>query len=260
MSAMQISVFSHECGGNMPVSIVLPTFEKNASKLDRSSCKTLWLLHGGGGDHTSFLCRSKIALYAIEHSIAVVMPFVGRCHYANIPDLGNFFDYLSDELPSLLRSTFPLSPEREDNFVCGASAGALGAAKLAFTFPERFAAVGLFSVPPLRPALFETKHHEELPLSRRLKRIFGDDLSACDGGPDDIESLIESYARYSAESFPLKVFTACGDIDPGLQTHLACLDQLKANGVPYHSETIRGAHEWRVWDKALEDYVEWMLR
>ena len=51
-----------------------------------------------------------------------------------------YWTFVTEELPQLARSFFPLSEKREDNFVAGLSMGGYGALKWAFRKPHQFSA------------------------------------------------------------------------------------------------------------------------
>ena len=68
------------------------------------------------------------------------MPSVGRSWYADMVNGPKYWTFISEELPAIARSFFPLSDRREDNFVAGLSMGGYGAFKLVLRFPDRFAA------------------------------------------------------------------------------------------------------------------------
>ena len=50
----------------------------------RGGYKTLYLLHGAGGDYASWLLKSRVADYAEGNNIAVVMPSGNNKCYVNI--------------------------------------------------------------------------------------------------------------------------------------------------------------------------------
>lgn len=52
------------------------------------------------------------------------MPQVHRSFYTDMVEGGSYWTFISEELPALARSFFPLSHKREDNFVAGLSMGA----------------------------------------------------------------------------------------------------------------------------------------
>ena len=54
------------------------------------------------------------------------MPAVGLSSYADMAHGGAYYTYVSKELPKIMRSMFPLSDRREDNFIAGLSMGGAG--------------------------------------------------------------------------------------------------------------------------------------
>jgi putative tributyrin esterase len=100
----------------------------------------LWLLHGLSDDHTIWQRRTSIERYVDTLPLAVVMPAVHRSWFTDM-NLGyRYWTFISEELPAIVRSLFPISERREDNFVAGLSMGGYGAFKLALRHSERYAA------------------------------------------------------------------------------------------------------------------------
>ena len=96
---------------------------------------TLYLLHGLSDDHTIWQRRTSIERYVSLLDLAVVMPAVHRSFYTDMAHGYRYWTFISEELPALARSFFPLSDAREDNFVAGLSMGGYGAFKLGLTHP-----------------------------------------------------------------------------------------------------------------------------
>ena len=80
----------------------------------------------------------------MEKNLAVVMPDGYNSMYADNPWGGNYFSYLTKELPAMLRSFLPLSPKREHNFIAGLSMGG-GAFKAALLNPRQYAVAASLS-------------------------------------------------------------------------------------------------------------------
>lgn len=55
---------------------------------------------------------------------------VNRSFYTDMDAGYKYWTFISEELPALARSFFPLSEEREDTFIAGLSMGGYGAFKL----------------------------------------------------------------------------------------------------------------------------------
>ena len=75
----------------------------------RGGYKTLYLLHGAGGDHTSWVLNTRIADYVNNRNIAVVMPSGKNRFYVNNEYGKNFYIYITEELVSQCEQWFDIS-------------------------------------------------------------------------------------------------------------------------------------------------------
>ncbi len=130
MAYMQLNFSSQYLGGSHPVSVILPERPNGMSAKEFYSSgkkyKVLWLLHGSYDDHTAWVRKSNIEVYACEKDLIVVMPNALNSNYANWPQFGlgyNMYDYLFEELMPLVYNWLPASPKREDNYIAGLSMG-----------------------------------------------------------------------------------------------------------------------------------------
>ena len=81
----------------------------------RGGYKTLYLLHGAGGDHTSWVLNTRIADYVNNRNIAVVMPSGKNRFYVNNEYGKNFYTYITEELVSQCEQWFDISRKAEDS-------------------------------------------------------------------------------------------------------------------------------------------------
>ena len=93
----------------------------------RGNYKTLYLLHGAGGDHSSWLIKSQIAEYVENKNIAVIMPSGENKCYVNNRHGKNYSDYITGELIQKCETWFPLSINKKDRYIAGMSMGGYGA-------------------------------------------------------------------------------------------------------------------------------------
>ena len=89
--------------------------------------KTLYLLHGAGGDHSSWLINSRVADYAEHKNIAIVMPSADNKCYVNNRHGKDYSDYITKELIDKCEAWFSLSQNKEDRYIAGMSMGGYGA-------------------------------------------------------------------------------------------------------------------------------------
>lgn len=249
----------------VPVSVILPDATEKR-RLDNGKFPVLWLLHGATDDHTMWQRFTSVELYAQKRGIAVVMPSVETSFYTNT-DGGRYFDYVTEELPRVLRARLPLSERREDNFVAGMSMGGHGTMKIGFTKPENYAAMGIFScanfIDMMRGGGMVDGGRRRHPLNFIRWQVFNvkneaGDLDECHGTEHDNRYLAK-LASESGKPLP-KIFACCGCQD-------GCHDDEKSD-MAYFSSLPRpydvtffdgdGVHYFDFWDRWLNVFIQWL--
>lgn len=214
--------------------------------------KTLWLLHGMSDDHSIWLRRTSLERYVASLGIAVVMPRVERSFYTNMYHGARYWDFISEELPALARSFFPLSAEREDNFVAGLSMGGYGAFKLALGCPDKFA-VGA----SLSGALLIPKRLEHLPDDRSAEwlRIFGPPETV-EGSENDLVKLATDLVN--SDGPRPRLYQWCGTDDFLYPQHTEFQQVAAEIGLEVTTEEGPGGHSWDRWDRQIQRVLEWL--
>lgn len=211
---------------------------------------TLWLLHGLSDDHTTWLRQTAIERYVGDLPLAVVMPAANRSFYQDMAAGARYWTFVSEELPALMRSWFPLSDRRADNFVAGLSMGGYGALRLGLAHPDRFAAIASFSgaVDPVR-----IKPDEFWMRERAM--MFGD-LDAVPGSDTDLFALAERVAQGSDPRPP--IYQYCGRADVLYEHNVRFHKHLEA--LSWESVWVRdsGGHTWDRWDTQIERALAWL--
>ncbi len=210
---------------------------------------TLYLLHGLSDDHTIWLRRTSIERYAAPLGLAVVMPNVHRSFYTDMAHGNRYWTFVSDELPAVARSFFPLSEAREDNFVAGLSMGGYGAFKLALSHPDRYAAGASLS-----GALNMANRLDALD-SREMRDVFGEP-SEFRGSPNDLFHLAQELAEGKGPR--PKLFQCCGTEDFLYEDNQAFLEYARKLGLEIHYEEEAGSHEWGYWDMKIQSVLKWL--
>lgn len=203
----------------------------------------LYLLHGLSDDHTAWHRYTAIGRYAEEAGLAVVMPAAGRSVYANEAHGHRYWDFVSEELPAVVRSFFRVSERPEDTFVAGLSMGGYGALKLALTHPHRFAAAASLSGGLDQRNLMQAPHRAEL-----MERVFGGSVS----DENDVFTLL----RHASDVPPL--YLSCGTEDPLLPGTRRFAEDATAAGLDVTLDLRPGSHEWSLWDDVIEDVIAWL--
>jgi len=214
-----------------------------------SKRKCLYLLHGLSDDSTAIVRLSRAELFAREADIVVVAPSAGRSMYCDNVLGQDYFSHIADELPGYLELVMGLSRKREDNYIAGISMGGMGAARIALTYPERYAAVGLFSglldIKLMMPFITDEQRNEFPFLMLDENNI--------DSTPVNPINLLN--AKKHAD---LKIIVRCGFSDNLYPMNQAFYDKAKGLGLNVTGIFEPGEHEWRIWDRYIEDFTKMM--
>jgi len=215
----------------------------------REKLQTLYLLHGLSDDDTIWTRRTSIERYVAPLGLAVVMPQVHHSFYTDMKYGNKYWTFLTEEIPSIARSFFPLSDAREDNFVAGLSMGGYGALKWALNYPEQFcAAASLSGVTDIVKRIKTSSPEDGLfPL------IFGtEDIS---GTKNDLFFLIESVSKLKEK--PL-IYQACGTEDFLYEDNIRFKELCEKVNYKITVNFGPGEHEWGYWDTTIQDVLEWL--
>lgn len=257
MAIFTMNLLSNALMKETQVTVILPCFnEYEEYNQPDEKFQTLWLLHGGGESFTQYTTRTNIYRLANNNKVAVVLPDTGTNHYNNIPGGPSYYDYISEELPALLRKHLPLSDKREDNFIFGHSMGGYGAFKCAMDHPENYGAVGLLSTGPQSALQLRSLGIGlETPGFDRYTRIFG----GTDKIPESINDPWWMLAKAVQEkkNLPL-IFDGCGTDDRIYAAYRAFLDYADSLGVKIDRWEAPGWHSWDFWNQGLEKFFEWL--
>ena len=213
---------------------------------------TLYLLHGYSDDHTAWQRQTSIERYAIRLGLAVVMPNAHTSGYANMAHGNNYYTFISEEIPAVMRGMFPLSDKREDNFIAGLSMGGAGAMKIGLAHPEQYAAIGCLS------AGLGNFHNQENPTPQQIKQrfmLYGDrDLTGTE------EDAVHSAKVILQEGKPVpRIYHACGTEDtlalPGARKTRDFFQSFPGNPFGYVYEVNPGIHNWDFWDEHIQHFL-----
>lgn len=256
MALIQCDFFSEQLGMSCSMNVILP---QNTTRQIGMQCNshsgrhpTLWLLHGLSDDHTIWGRRTNIERYVASLGIAVVMPAVHRSFYTDIDTGSKYWQFISDELPAIARSFFPLSDKREDNFVAGLSMGGFGALKLALNHPENYIAAASLSG-ALDPLGFIDESEEH---SKEFLPVFGPKGSIQRQRSD----LVDLSTKLKKSQAPCpNLYMACGDEDFLFDVNNHFAHHLKEISYDHIYEVDPGySHSWDYWDMAIQRVLQWL--
>lgn len=262
MALIECKFFSEILGEATAMFVIIPTAifgdsvrgGKMSERGTKARYQTLYLLHGLSDDYSSWLRYTSIERYAQQKYLAVVMPAAGKSFYADMKHGSRYWTFISEEVPRVARSLFPLSAQREDNFVAGASMGGYGAFKLALRKPESFMAAASLSGAADLSNLVDMSSREPA-LRRLLENIFGDP-EGIKGSDNDLFYLMQKLKEENRE-IP-RLYQCCGQQDPRFALIDKFKDFAKGLGVELTYAESPGGHDWSYWDNSIRDVLEWL--
>lgn len=243
MAYISVEFFANTLGMCTKARVILP------DRIDPGRpVPALYLLHGLSDDETIWSRRTALELYASSYYLAVVMPDGNRSFYSDMQSGAAYFKYVTEELPSLMESYFPLSGSREDRFICGLSMGGWGALKAGLNLPGRYAAIGALSavtdiswIKETNPALY--------------RAIYGDVPAGT--MPDNLYRAAENVARLSEGERPA-IFQYCGVEDAFFGANVSFREHLASLGMAPHWEEGPGGHTWVNWNERIKNVLAWL--
>lgn len=261
MGLVNYSFYSRVLLEQVNIAVLLPTYnlahpEESLDEVYRKGQKfrTLYVLHGGSDDCTTYIRNTDIERYADEGQFAVVFPEVKLSFYCDMAYGEKFFTYLSKELPLVVQSVFPLSEKREDHFVVGNSMGSHGAFKWALRCPEFFNAAGGMS---------GVSGVEELgffrPMGSTNNPVFNafGSVEEYRESENDMKFLAKKLVK-SGRPIP-RLFSCCGTEDQlTYEGSKDFAEYAKQIGLPLIWEEGPGKHDWDFWNPWLKRIIDWM--
>ncbi|MDD7740025.1 MAG: alpha/beta hydrolase-fold protein [Fusicatenibacter sp.] len=262
MALVQASIFSKSLMRTVTIWAVIPSDKmdfEGKSMREEKPFKTLYLLHGIFGDHTDWVSGTRIARWAQDANLAVIMPAGENLFYLDNPNNGEKFgEFIGQELIDLTRKLFPLSRKREDTFIAGLSMGGYGAIRNGLKYHENFGAIAGLSSALILDGAVNSTENLQAPYTFRTsyyRSIFGD-LDQLKGSDKDPAALVRQLKAEGAE-FPA-MYLCCGTDDSLLEANREFHKVLVEEGVDVTYEEGPGAHEWDFWDRYIKRVLEWL--
>lgn len=247
MALFHSCFFSDVLGMQSRAEVILPDRLEEGRPLP-----TLYLLHGLSDDETIWCRHTCLELYARGYYLAVVMPNAHRSFYLDSDDgHTKYFTYITEELPKLMESFFPLAKEREHRFIAGLSMGGYGAFKCALARPDRYAAAASFSgvmdfVQAVQNWDFLQTHVCEDSASAAPSNLFA-----------SAEQLM-TLAKLSPDVKVPKLYQECGTEDFLYQQNIAFRDFATKLGMPHEYHERPGTHNWEFWNECIRKTLAWL--
>lgn len=249
-------VYSKVLGMETGITIITPKNYRVNEKY-----KLGYLFHGLMNNNSSWLNNTMLNVYLDKYNMIVVMPETQRGFYSDMEYGFDYFKYISEELPTIIESTFNISDNRDDIITMGASMGGYGALKLALSKPEKighcftFAAATLYMDELLEKYKSYNGKIDGLPvfykkIYRDLLSIYGSELKV-----KEEDQLIE-LAKKIPDNLKPNINMFCGLEDNLLDDNRRFQNDLKVLGYNVIYNEFPGEHDWCFFDKSLKYSLE----
>lgn len=218
--------------------------------------RILYLLHGHTDDHTAWQRWTSIERYVEGLNLAVVMPAVHLSFYTDMVHGGNYWQFISQEVPAVVHDLFPISSARKDTFVAGLSMGGYGAFKLALSLPERYtAAASLSGVMDIRPLVRGFGDPNDKVWLAEMRNIFGN-LSKVPGSRHDLFTLARKVSQGQVKP---RLYQCCGTEDSLYADNVRFWKIVSKLPLDLTYEEGPGEHNWAYWDRMIQSALAWMF-
>jgi len=245
---------SRAMGRPMRVCVTLPD---SYAQHPKSRFSGIYLLHGAGGNHTSYLKLLKdtgmLARLANAHSVLMVMPDADTLsYYINSPTkpTSQAEDFIIKELIPFIDAHYRTLGRRQGRAIVGLSMGGHGALYLASKHPRIFCAVAAIS----SAVDLNTRHWARLPAFCRMRdstfsALMGPKSTADTAVPFPAYTVLARVPALKKANLALSI--DCGTEDFLLGPNRALHQRLIAARVPHSYTEAPGKHNWDYWTLAL---------
>ncbi|MFC1467289.1 alpha/beta hydrolase [Verrucomicrobiota bacterium] len=246
MAFLQCSYFSKVLQINSSMNVILPDRDYD------NPPAMLYLLHGLNGDHTTWMRRTCIERYAHSRNVAVFMPAVNRSFYSTMAHGPDYWKFISEELPQIIKQLFRLDEAEHDAFVLGNSMGGYGAFKFGLNFPGRFKAVASLAG---SLDLINIGHafKDDPDLQVELDTVFNRHISSLTHTESDLVHLLKTYPTDAATRF----YQYCGTEDYLYEFDQHFKKKAEAAGLNLTYLESEGDHSWNCWEPRIESILDW---
>lgn len=246
------SIYSECLGMNTHISIIVPEKSNDVTPIFEGNPRLLYLLHGLTGNADEWYRFSKIEYYAKKFNLFVIFPEVHRSFYLNQSIGINYFDYLTNELPEIIKTWFNVPTDREHTLIAGESMGGFGALKAALTYPQNYCGVaslsGVVNIRQFR-SIISSGIFNDISLEE-FDYIFATTTQEID--------LLRLASKIEIERIP-KSYICCGKQDFLLDSNIQFSKKLNELGYSHRFQMWNGEHEWPFWDVAIQRALKYLL-
>jgi S-formylglutathione hydrolase FrmB len=248
VTARADSLYSPSVGQTMRFVAVLPDGYDSTE-----SYPVLWLLHGYGGNDSSWLNSTQLIHYLQPYDLVVVLPDAQLSWYVNAlrDPAARFEDYFIRDLTETVGAHYAVDLARQA--IAGLSMGGYGAVMLGLRHTDRFRFIGALSAVLTVPRDVERFDSAGGFATPSLRLAFGD-------GPSKFRDRHDPFLLFRQtppDALPF-IYMAIGTADEFrtlLPRNREFADSLRAYGAMYSYTEQPAHHSWVFWNHVLPDLL-----
>lgn len=243
-------------GKTLPYSVVLPSTYSMAGQ-PALSYPVLYLLHGLAGHYSNWLTKTKLADYAAQYRLIIVMPEGNDGWYTDSATVANdrYETYIVQELIPDVEKHFRAIKGREGRAIAGLSMGGYGALKFGLKYPDKF----IFAA-SISGALDAAARNDNNPgnawnfLRPSIMQTFGEAESPTRAA-NDLNKLVREFPAGRLAALPF-FYLDCGTEDGFLASNRELATIFLERKIPHEYRQLPGAHNWAYWDSQVQEVLK----
>ncbi|WP_129044874.1 alpha/beta hydrolase [Companilactobacillus metriopterae] len=207
----------------------------------------VWLLAGYTSDETTYVRHVNLEKIAREYKCAIIMPETRNAFYTD-SDFIPYYSFFINEYMKRIQNIFPISKDRENNYIVGSSMGGYGALKIAFKNSTLFSKV--VGLSPIADIL-KFRNNPKCPMPKEaFDNIFKTNNKIKEN------QLINIFDEYKPD---IDILTICGDQDFMYEDNVELANFLKKKTSKYSWKEVTGDHSWETWSQNIDYVFDWIF-
>lgn len=242
-------------GRSINYRVLYPVEYESAGKQEKRF-PVLYLLHGVTGQSSNWIDRTRVALYATQYDLFIVMVEGGNGWYTDsaTAPADKYESYILRELISEVEKRFRVSQKRGGRAVAGLSMGGYGAFKFGLKYPEMFALVASMSGALDVTSWTEKELTAPGAIRDSVMQTFGPANSSTRAA-NDVFKLVREAPPERMASLPY-FYLDCGTEDFLFKSSRDLAALFADRKIPHEYRQLPGTHNWQYWDRQIKEILK----
>lgn len=234
----------------VPYRVIVPDGYRKTN--EGAQYPVIYLLHGLYGHFDNWTEKTGLARYAAAYKVIIVTPEGGDGWYTDSVStaIDRYESYIVKELIPEIDKNYRTLPDRAHRAIAGLSMGGYGSIKFGLKYPELFVIAGSFS-----GAVAGTTYTEKNTgaIAKSIDSVYGP-IDSEARKANDVFRLIRELAPEKQKALPF-IYLDCGTEDFLFQSNRDFLALLTEKKIPHEFRELPGIHDWKYWDKQVQEFL-----